>query len=313
MPLDTCSECGQEGVLGPVPDEGCCFLCCDCDSEMAAYSQKDRSDLKRASRDRMEKLVMVPSAQGTRSSMLESARTTLQSSPFDALGEAGSAIKVLTDKDQDFFAGMGSAEIGPCCVSLAAYLAEILTEAPASILELGAGCGAPGIWAWKKFHPHLTVCLTDVPRLVPLLKLNCEANFALVNVTHKPLRWGVPTDAEAINNEGTVFDYVIGADACYNDDKSYPLMETILRLNPRKAAIFAQSVHPEHQTESHQAIEALCQRAAEAGWSVEPVKETQTGVMMKGEEYLCVILKMTPPKFPTGGRRSRHSKFENAA
>jgi len=309
MPVGTCVECGQEEVLGPVPDEGCPFLCCDCDSEMAAYTKKDRSDMKRASRERMEKLVMQPGAAGTRSSMLESARTTLQQSAFDALGEEGSSIKILTDKEQDFFAGMGSSEVGPCCVSLAAYLAEILTEAPATLLELGAGIGAPGIWAWKKFHPNLTVCLTDVPRLVPLLKLNCEANFALVNMTHKPLRWGVPADAEAIVNEGVVYDYVIGADACYNDDKSYPLMETIQKLNPRKAAIFAQSVHPEHQTESHQAIEALCQRATEAGWEVEPVKETQTGVMMKGEEYLCVILKMSPPRVQTG-RRSRHSKFD---
>merc|ERR550532_1787880 len=151
MPIGTCTECGQEEVLGNAADEGMPFLCCDCDSEMAAYTEKDRSDLKRASRERMEKLVMgtgTPTV-NKRSSMYECAKSKLETTLFDPEQDPGSACKLLTDREQDFFAGMGSSELGPCCKPLALYLDEALpTEGTCHILELGAGCGAPSIWIW---------------------------------------------------------------------------------------------------------------------------------------------------------------------
>lgn len=307
-------------------EEGDPFLCCDCDSEMAAYSAKDRSDLKRASRERMEQFVLCGQASGSRnarSSMLEAARAALQTTDFYADGDRESAARITTDKEQDFFAGMGSAEIGPCCAALARYMHDVVLprdEENLSLLELGAGCGSVGLWLWKKRHPELRVCLTDVPRLVPLLQLNCDLNFAAGQVIARQLRWGVTADTVALAAEcsdaawqgGTPrepFDFVVGADAAYNEDKSFPLMETLNYFKPKKAAYFAQAVHPEHEVEGRNAIEALKERAEEAGWHSEEVATLDTDVVLHAEAFTCVILKLTPPE-EMSARKSRHSRFD---
>jgi len=205
---------------------------------------------------------------------------------------------------------MGSAEIGPCCGPLAEYLSKIIPqEGDVKLLEIGAGCGAPGIWIWKKRHPQVDVVLTDVHRLVPLLQLNCEGNFAVDKMATKQLRWGVSADIAALKEEGFEFDVVVGADACYNEEKSYPLMETLVGLNPRQGVILAQSVHPEFKVEGENAIDAIMERAGEAGWHCERT-EIQTGCSFRGQEYLCAILTLTPPQSQTSSRKSRHSKFD---
>jgi len=223
----------------------------------------------------------------------------------------------LTDRQQDFFAGMGSSEIGPGCATLALYVDEILpNNRPLTILELGAGCGAPGLWVWKQRQDgpgkdKLRVCLTDVPRLVPLLQLNCEANFGGDTVVAKPLRWAVPTDAAEFA-AAQKYDLVIAADACYNKEKSYPLMKTIQTLSPTMGCIMTQTIPSDSESEGESAIQALRERAEEIGWNFEVVNVVDSGDksddigkdrVFTGSgpvQYACAIIRLTPPGSDAG-------------
>jgi hypothetical protein len=274
---------------------------------MAAYNMKDRSDLKRASRERMEKLVMQASKMGARSSMLDAARGSLKMTNWSPNDDVmGAKVRVLTDKEQDFFAGMGSSEIGPGCATLAMYLDETLPNGkPLSILELGAGCGAPGLWVWKQRSEgdHVKMCLTDIPRLVPLLQLNCEANFGRDRVIAKPLRWAVPEDAAGFAAEQK-YDLVIASDACYNKEKSYPLMKTIQTLCPSMGCIMTQTIPSDSETEGENAIQALRERAEEIGWGFSILNVVDSGDEPEAlgkdkrerKQYAVAIVKLTPPE-----------------
>lgn len=322
MPSDTCTECGQEAVPGPVPDEGQPFLCCDCDLELATYANVERTELQETTRLRLKALNQTKTPLGRRASLMDKARMVLTTRTFSPEGDARSAVKILTDNEQTYFAGMGATDLWPSVGPLALHLAEVIpaeeTEqmssglpSKLSILELGAGAGAPGLWIWKKRHPNVKVCLTEVPRLVPLLELSCEANFAFDGMSQQPFRWSVQGDASAFDDRGDVWDLIIAADACYNEDKSFPLMEAITRISPVHGAILAQSLHSEAEDGGEAAIRAMQERAEEAGWSFQRIKVMDTGIAYCEENWRTAIIRLLPP-VPSSKQtsRSRRSRYE---
>lgn len=340
MPTGTCTECGQEEVPGAVPDEDQPFLCCDCDLELATYANLERTELQETTRLRLKALSQAKSPLGRRASLMDKARKVLTTRVFDPEGNRGSAVKVLIDDRQTYFAGMGATDLWPSTGPLALYLAEVIPEAPLSdkltkedrwkrysvadaqkvkqfelpsklsILELGAGAGAPGIWIWKKRSPNVKVCLTDVPRLVPLLQLSAAANSAVEGMSQQAFRWSVKEDAAAFESTGEVLDLVIGADACYNEDKSFPLMEAITRLSPIHGAVLAQSLHSEAENGGEAAISALQERAEEAGWSFQRVKVMDTGIKYCEENWHTAIIRLIPPSQGSRARKSRRSRYD---
>ncbi|CAK0805771.1 unnamed protein product, partial [Prorocentrum cordatum] len=80
----------------------------------------------------------------------------------------------------------------PAARALVGYLATLADAelAGLSVLELGSGCGAVGIYLQKRGAGP--VVLTDVHRALPLLKRNVGANRASCEVC--ALLWGTPPE-----------------------------------------------------------------------------------------------------------------------
>lgn len=137
----------------------------------------------------------------------------------------GADIVVLSDPARAYFGGVG-AEPWPATWALLEHVASAEVVAGRCVLELGAGCGALGLWMAR--HRAARVVLTDLPRLCPLLRANAEVNDLTVAV--RALRWGRASDAmQALAAHGSV-DLVIGADLCYHEARLAPLMVTLRDL-----------------------------------------------------------------------------------
>jgi len=111
-----------------------------------------------------------------------------------------------------------------CDVPLAAVMwfsSRVLTKFLAShldgplsklrVLELGAGCGVPGMALAQQ---GATVMLTDLAGACPPLELNVRANFATATATPRvmPLHWDSSSETEEALRQMAPLDYVIGAD-----------------------------------------------------------------------------------------------------
>ncbi|XVF59624.1 hypothetical protein PTKIN_Ptkin07bG0290600 [Pterospermum kingtungense] len=95
------------------------------------------------------------------------------------------------------------------------------------ILELGSGTGLVGIAAAVTLGANVTV--TDLPRVIPNLRFNVEANADVVDqkggaFNVAPLRWGEGDDVEAIGRE---FDLVLASDVVYYEHLFEPLIKTL--------------------------------------------------------------------------------------
>lgn len=97
-----------------------------------------------------------------------------------------------------------------------------------SVLELGAGCGAVGMYLAKR--GCCPVVLTDVYRALPLLKRNVKANTLPCEVC--PLPWGTPLARLAPQiRTRTPFDFVVASDCSYDfvsPDRPSPSLEGLL-------------------------------------------------------------------------------------
>lgn len=289
MPLGRCSECGLEGALGPGLQEGEAFLCCDCDVELHAYSHEERLDP-----------VSAGLARGRRAGA--GAREGLRLEAFDAEG-SGRPLQLLTDPDNAHFAGVGTV-VWCSAAPLARAALELLRpvgRCPVSVLELGAGCGAAGLWLWRECRPRLRLWLTDVPRLCHLLEANAEvvrasaegsAEPAESTLQVAPLRWAVEEDLASF--AGGSWDLVIGADVCYSAEKVSPLLGTIAALQPRLGALFC-IASTGVQAPGAAALEEGC---CEAGWTWEELRREEA-VCPEGQVEVMVV-RLWPPSSGAG-------------
>lgn len=265
MPTAVCAECGLEAV-GPALMEDEAFLCCDCDVELLAYSAEERADPQTAGLLR-----------GHRASTTPSTAASLVSVTFAPDGSRPLAL--LSDPEESIFAGVGT-RLWPAAEPLARYLLSDLASVveaglQLSVIELGAGVGAVGLWLWKALLGCLRLCLTDVPRLCPLMQMNADkvmqatleeagtdeaAQKQVQEVSVRPLRWGLPEDLAVFAGER--WDFLVGSDICYSEEKVIPLMDTVAQLRPRLGAVFCLSLD-DLRKDGARALAHMC---GEASW-----------------------------------------------
>ncbi|CAJ1386939.1 unnamed protein product [Effrenium voratum] len=120
----------------------------------------------------------------------------------------------------------------PAAKVLMSYLATIQDGdlKHTSVLELGSGCGAVGMYAAKR--GAAPVILSDVYKALPLLKRNVQANSLSGGCGICALPWGTP--AERLSSEvqeRLPFDWVLAADCSYDFVKAdipSPSIEALL-------------------------------------------------------------------------------------
>ena len=107
------------------------------------------------------------------------------------------------------------------------------------------------------------VFLTDLPVLLPLVKLNVEANHSCFGDSESPrvapLRWGCRADGDNLPARP---DLCIGSDITYYDDDFAPLLETLHQLDPAEVLLAVQNRNGCHET--------FADTARQHGWLVVP-------------------------------------------
>ncbi|KAJ1451720.1 putative methyltransferase-domain-containing protein [Pelagophyceae sp. CCMP2097] len=105
------------------------------------------------------------------------------------------------------------------------------------VLELGAGCGLPGLTAAACGAAAVT--LTDLDEALPRLRRNAEANAAAIDASNpgatvdvQTLAWGAAIDA-AFGG----YDVVLASDVVYKPALVAPLVATLKQLLTRKAQV----------------------------------------------------------------------------
>lgn len=238
MQCGTCQRCGQSGKLGYLCSTkggeafncGACIdrYCDDSDEDMAPCVDERHDNLTSicSRMDVPEKLSDVPDGR------LEYESLVIHPGDDPKLQETFCAV---ADPENNLFMGHGAAGVWPAAKLLTKYLLTQPLEG-LNIVELGAGCGIPGIAA-ARHGAHVT--LTDLPWVLPLTGYNIEANFAPADPQRPklaPLRWGSKEDASALVAKSRP-DIVIGADVVYRDDELKLLLKTIAELGANEVIL----------------------------------------------------------------------------
>lgn len=105
------------------------------------------------------------------------------------------------------------------------------------VLELGAGTGAVGLACAALAARE--VLLTDLPAVVPLLRLNASlsafARAGLAPLSAAPLPWG--TSSAALDGEPSTFEAVVLSDVVYDTALHEPLIATLRAVADRSTSI----------------------------------------------------------------------------
>ena len=154
-------------------------------------------------------------------------------------------VTVLVHEDLD--AGLGGT-LFDGSVALTAFVERLVVEKGISnvvenkvFIELGAGCGFPGLFVGKLGG---RVILTDVGGpAVDLLLENIEKNELTATAQAKALDWFSEKDLDEIAQiGGGRFDYILAADTIYSEDAVEPFLRVCVRLSqPSTQILFA---HP---------------------------------------------------------------------
>jgi predicted nicotinamide N-methyase len=136
------------------------------------------------------------------------------------------ALTVVSDPQRYLFKGIGGS-IWNASIELASFLKGVASTLPASpnVLELGAGCGIPGLH-FARTHPRAQVVTTDVPHLLPLLRHNAKG---VANVTVAPLTWGLEEDMKPYLPQR--LDLIIAADVVFDADFHDAFLDTLRTLS----------------------------------------------------------------------------------
>lgn len=245
-----CSCCGQRRILGYWLQNAtqATFRCCACTDEFGTKvrhkklngcqyrgtQQTSRPTNWWAPSDAPPKLKDVPA--GLLDRQLWSFSPSIGVQVFKEV-----VLETVLDLDHHFFSGHG-ARLWTAALSLAQQLCTEPGFVPGlvglRVIELGAGCGLPGMMLARQ---GARVILTDVPWLTHLTQYNVEANFKeddifkpLVN----PLRWGNQNDIDSVLSlMGRSPDLIIGADIVYREEDFGILLSTIVSLGARRALL----------------------------------------------------------------------------
>ena len=166
---------------------------------------------------------------------------------------------VVLDPKHQYFHGVGSRKVWPAVHRIIDYLDDALSEPRGIAIELGAGCGVPGIHLAQKHG--WKVVLTDLPIILPFTTLNVDANFAANEDRPRiaPLRWGCRADLDALPKRPTL---CFGSDLVYFDDDYQPLLSTLKDIDAEETILAIQNRNNCH--------EAFAEAARSSGWTVEP-------------------------------------------
>jgi len=234
-----CLVCGQRRVLGEnlavAGSGGTAFRCCACIDEHGhtpVAKAPSAKDTKRdASRPKNDWARDEPPA---RLADVPNGCLVVEPVHLQGAGRSGSFMTV-TDPSYHFFTGHAATRVWPAALELARHLMALPPSAGLKAVEIGAGCGLPGIVLAMSGASNRVV-LTDVPWVLPLAGYNVEANFAEGDARKPevaPLRWGSAADAYAVLKAHGAPDLVIAADVVYREDEFDPLLRTIQDLGAR--------------------------------------------------------------------------------
>jgi len=249
-----CNTCGQRRVLGSWLSKDASesvFRCCACLDEHG---------------DNLDDKIEPADASATNWWACAEPPQDLQEVPEGLLAATpwhdtyGRQFLTVCDPEHCYFSGLGAERVWGAGKALAEYLS---TWQPAGlqVVELGAGCGLPGIVLAKG---GAFVTLTDVPWLLQMLEYNVAANFSPYDPLRpyvSPLRWGNDADAASVLQViGRPPDLLIGADLVYREQDFDALLTSIETLAPRRALLAVQR--------RDVALEAFIKRVRFLGWSV---------------------------------------------
>ena len=153
-------------------------------------------------------------------------------------------------------------EIWPGSEALAAYVAAHAKDfAGQRLIEIGAGCGLPGLTAAAV---GAKVVLCDLKEALKTLEGNALAND-LSNVEVRELRWNFDVDTRGLENA-----IVIGSDVVYKESLVAPLLCTLRRLRPSRI-LLGNEVRSQHQPRFRRTLQA-------AGFEVKLLHQEQENV-----------------------------------
>ncbi|KAK3286535.1 hypothetical protein CYMTET_5913 [Cymbomonas tetramitiformis] len=142
--------------------------------------------------------------------------------------------KTIVIHEQVDFEDEVGATVWDCALVLAHYL-EVLSPQHLRgkrTIELGSGTGLVGLVAAAM---GAKVLLTDLPKLVPGLRRNVEANDLTHCTRVQALPWG-----ESCEEQEPRFDLVLLADCLYDSSTTDKLVETLLSLtHPQTEVLLA--------------------------------------------------------------------------
>lgn len=107
-----------------------------------------------------------------------------------------------------------------------------------SVLELGAGCGLPGLLMG---HLGANVCLTDIQNSLELLQENVDLNEINSNVRVKLLDWTRYEENVFVND---CYDYILCADTVYDLNLVDPFLAVLVSLTKPTTKIFLSLPQP---------------------------------------------------------------------
>jgi hypothetical protein len=274
MQCGTCERCGQVRRLGYTKrvrgeDLFMCGACIDryCndsdeDDEMTPAPCVDEDMAKICGRMGVpEKLSLVPAGQLQRNPLRIAYGDDLKNQD---------TYSVISDPDSNYFMGHGAEGVWPAAKLLTRYLLTLPLEG-VTMLELGAGCGLPGIAAARR-GAH--VVMTDLPWVLPLTGYNVDANFDDTDPQRPKLaslQWGCEADAASITTKYSP-DLVVGADVVYRDEELKALFATISTIGCREVILSV--------VQREAIMSDFAKRVGSFGWQVELLgSEDRIGVV----------------------------------
>jgi predicted RNA methylase len=187
-------------------------------------------------------------------------------------------IEPFLDPDDPLKAFPLWAKIWEASAVLAEYMAQLSTEPPLQILELGAGLGVAGITA-AAFGHRVTITEHD-PHALAFLKAN-----ALLN--HCPETVICPLDWDLCELEGQ-FDLIIGSEIVYSD-----------QIIDMLAAVFQKYLRPQGRIVLAEAVRATGVRFWERMATGFDIRVRKTNLRSEKETRTILLFEMVSKPVPS--------------